>query len=342
MKKILSLLIITLLSVSLIGSIASAGRFGSVIEETLSGWEWELPGWNTVLDFQEKWLISEIWWVEGIRDLLVTIWVQILIPVFVFTGIIIAILWFYKLMTSDSEEETNKSWTYIVYGTIWVVIMVSAWYIANLLVWVDGSWWAGSIFDFEWRSEFDGPELAAQLYNTIAYPFLRIFLNIAMGIMFVILLINALRLIFSPDDNIVSKASWIIVYSILGILAILLSKNIVEFVYGKYDSVVVDLVWGWDGELGKVGKLFWWLGWEWWASIGGDVMARFFWVINRVLGLATFIVTVIIIYLWYMLLIKPNDEESIAKIKRYLVYVIIGIFIIWFSYLLSRMVIITG
>lgn len=340
MKKIFTRITITLLSVSLIGSIASGAKFGSVLEETLSGWEWELPGGNTVLDFQEKWLISEKWWVEGIRDLLVTIWVQILIPVFVFSGIIIAILWFYKLMTSDSEEETNKSRTYIVYGIVWVVIMVSAWYITNLLVWVDGSWWAGSIFDFEWRSEFDGPELAAQLYNTIAYPFLKIFLNIAMGIMFIILLINAFRLIFSPDDNIVSKAIWIMVYSVLGILAILLSKNIVEFVYGKYDSVVVDLTWWWDGELGKVGKLFWWLWWDAWIS--GDVMARFFWVINWVLGLATFIVTIIIIYLWYILLIKPGDEEAIAKIKRYLVYMLIGIFIIWFSYLLSRMVIITG
>lgn len=342
MKKIISILIISLLWVSILGSIASASRFGSILEETLSGGDGELPWGNTVIDYQETGLTGEEWWVEGIRDLLITIGVQILIPVFVFSGIIIAILGFYRLMTSESSEETNKARTYIVYGIVWVVIMVSAWYITNLLVWVDGSGGTWSLFDFEWRSELNGPELAAQLYDMIIYPFLRIFLNLAMWFLFIILLTNAIRLIFSPDDNIVSKAISMIIYSILGILAILLSKNIVELVYGKYDQVVVKLN-GWaEWELWKVGLLFWWLWWEWWVSIWWDVMARFFSVINWVLWLATFIVTVIIIYLWYSLLVRPNDEEAIARIKRYLVYMLVWIFIIWFSYLLSRMVILTG
>jgi len=322
--------------------ITIAGRFQGVLEDTLSGGEGEFPGNNTLLDYQETSLIGEEWWVEGIRDLLITIWVTILIPVFVFAGIIIAILWFYKLMISDSEDETSKARNYMIYWVIWVMIMISAWYITNLLVGADGSWSASSVFDFEWRDGLDGPALAAQIYEMIAYPLLKIFLNLAMGILFIIVMVNAFRMIFSPDDNITSKATSMLVYWVIWVLAILLSKNIVELVYGNYEQVVVQLEPGTEWELGEVGLLFWGLWWDGWVAIWAGALERIRWVINRVLWLATFFVTIIIIYLWYMMLIKPNDEESTKKIKKYLIYMIIGIFIIWFSYLLSRMLILTG
>jgi len=35
-----------------------------------------------------------------------------------FVGIIVAILGFYSLMTSDSEDEAKKAWKYVVYGII--------------------------------------------------------------------------------------------------------------------------------------------------------------------------------------------------------------------------------
>ncbi len=341
MKKICLALVAMFLGLTCVSSVVHAGRFQWVLEDSLSGGEWELPGGNTLLDYQETSLVSEVWWAEGIRDLLITIAVTILIPVFVFAGIIIAILWFYKLMTSEAEDETSKAWNYIIYGVIWVMIMISAWYITNLLVGADGSGSASSVFDFEGRSELDGPALAAQIYEMIAYPLLKIFLNLAMGILFIIVMVNAFKMIFSPDDNIVSKAWSILVYSIIWVLAILLSKNIVELVYGNYEQVIVKLNPGEEWELGEVWLLFGGLGGDWWVTIRASALERIRWVINRVLWLATFIVTVIIIYLGYMMLIKPNDEDSTKKIKSYLIYMIIGIFIIGFSYLLSRMLIVT-
>gem|GEM_PF-5564732 len=40
------------------------------------------------------------------------------------------------------------------------------------------------------------------------------------------------------------------------------------------------------------------------------------------------------------MLFRPDDEEAFKKIKSYLIYALIGIFIIGLSYMLSRLLIV--
>ena len=49
------------------------------------------------------------------RDVIAFIAVKILIPVLTFAGIIVAIIGFYKLFASTSDEDTSKAMKYILW-----------------------------------------------------------------------------------------------------------------------------------------------------------------------------------------------------------------------------------
>jgi hypothetical protein len=51
-------------------------------------------------------------------------------------------------------------------------------------------------------------------------------------------------------------------------------------------------------------------------------------VINWLLGLSTFIVTIIIVYIGYLLLVKPTDEETATKLKSAITRALAGILLI--------------
>ncbi len=323
----------------MISWVADAGRFEDDILQVIDGWANELPNGKTVRDYLETEIITEPIGAESIRDFLIKIWAQVVIPLVVFAGIIISIIGFYKLMFwAWWEEQRRKAIMTIVYGIVGTMIMVSSWYVANKIIWWDGDGGVGKIFDFEERGSLNGVALAADVYNVILYPFIKIFLMFAMAWLFIFVLINAFRLIFNNNEDVQGKSFSMLIYAVVWILVMSLAKTIVEFVYGTYDDVIwkiVDswwLVWWRQGELWRVGKLF--NGVEWW---GGETLTVVRNVVNWVLWLTTFIVVIMFIYLWYMMLISPNDEEAFAKVKKYLLYVIIWIFIIWFSYVIARM-----
>ena len=205
--------------------------------------------------------------------------------------------------------------------------MVSAWYITSLLVGADGTW--GTIFTFSW--DINWWELATTLYQNLAYPFIRLFLSVVLGILFIIVLINGLKMIFGNSDDEQSKVFNMFIYGIVWVLVIALSKTIVELVYGSYEQVT----WPVEDNLGSVWLLFdgvW---------LDGESLKVLRSIINWVLWFAVFIVVLIIIYLGFMMLFRPDSEDAPKKIKTYLIYAVVGIFIIWWSYILSRMLIIT-
>ena len=271
---------------------------------------------------------------ENIRDFIVDIAVNIIIPIMTFVGIIVSILGFYSLMISDSEEETNKAWKYIVFGVIGIIIMISAWYITETLFGVSGTW-ASWVLDFSnFSTQLDGAPLAGQIYAGIIYPFLKIFMFVVIGVLFILVMINAFKYLFSGEEGIEKKALSILIYSVIGIFVILLAKEIVEFIYGSFDTVI-DSVWESEGLIDVGEPLF---------SGGLDVAANFEMlrsIINRVLGAATFIVLLIILYLWYMLLLQPTNEDAIKNIKNYIIYLLIWIFVIGASYIIMRLLLIT-
>ncbi len=341
MKKLISLALTSLFVSSLLSMISfgfaqnnnNGNRYENILEELVSTGEQELPEGKQLIDFLEKpdVLTDGIWWGEWIRNTLINIWVDILLPIFVFLGIITAIIWFYKLMFSESSEDTSSSYRYIVFGILWTVLMVSAWFIATTLVGADGTW--GSVFSFNELDEFDGPQMAVDLYQNLAFPFVQLLLSVILWVLFIIILVMALKMIFGNTEDETKKATNVFIYGVIWVLVISLSKTIVELVYGSYEQVTGPIE---DGNLGSIGLLFDGVVAEGWSSSLSVIRS----IINRILSLAVFIVVVIIIYLGFIMLFRPDDEEAFKKVKSYIVYALIGIFIIGLSYMLSRVLIV--
>ncbi len=255
-------------------------------------------------------------WAEWARDLVIAVLQKIIVPVIVIVGVLMSILWFYEIMSSEKEEEQKKGFRYVLRGVVGIIIILSASFIANRLV---GS---GGVLDF---TQLQGNVAARKLYSLIIFPFLKMIMFVVVGVLFLILLLHMFRFLMNPDDKIKQHARTIIIWNAVGILTILFSKSIVETIFGRQEDVVNP----------NATSL---------ADIGAGVLAdkSFAWlyvVLNWVMGLVGFIVVVLIIVEAINLLRNPTDEKQIDRIKKNFLYIIIGILIIGVSYVVTNFVV---
>ena len=119
---------------------------------------------------------------------------------------------------------------------------------------------------------------------------------IVVGTLFVILLIHVMRFITSSDDKMAANSKNIIVNNIIGIMVIMLSKEIAQAVYGKQDTINKTAT-----DLGDVG-----------TGIFTNTNIKIVYnIINRAMSILGFAILCIIIYQAYMLLINPSDDKQI-------------------------------
>ena len=275
----------------------------STLWEIADNRAWEIGVWNE----RGQW----------IRDFIVNIWKKIILPIVVVIGLLIAFLWFYKLVFSDKEDERKKWTNFFVWWTIWVIIMVAARFITYSLVW--NTWTMGIIWS---NTNFDPATIAERFYNDVLHKFFILAMYLVVLVLFVILVINLIKFMSSPDKEDVSKNSkTIIVWNILWIIIIIFAKNIIEMFYRKVNSWATTL---WQQAPILESKNIWWL----------------YTVLNYFLGFVAFAVTVFIIYQAFLLLTKPDDEQTYKSLKKYFVYAILWIFLIWWVYIIANFFII--
>ncbi len=285
---------------------------------TASWWEIDV-WWQLESRFTWQW----VWWAEWVRDFIARLWLEVLLPIFVFVWVILAIIWFYKLMIATTNEETEKASQFILRWILWIMIMLSAWYLVDQLVWVEQSWQGWVVWMITWWEWWWA--IAGYIYDNLFFPFLRIFIYLVLWILFIFALINALKYIFNDDES--TRSKWIqsLIFATLWIVIIILARSVVEMIYGSYESVT-----DWESNLGEI--------WEWFFNNPDYTVIQN--VINRFLGLATFIMVIMIIYQWYMLLINQTDENGTEKLRKTLLYMFVWIVIIWLSYLIVNMFVI--
>lgn len=286
-------------------------------------------GW--VRDFLQKISSGQVW-AEWFSDLIVNLFVKVVIPILAIAWIVLALVGFFKLMWSTDEAQLKTWWNYLLWWVIWTLLMVSAAWIVMQMVGADGTW--GIIGDIigQWSSP-SWAQIASDIYRKIAYPFIRVILNIIIGILFLMAVGDGFKYIFWKSEEAQKKALSILVFTVVGILIIILAKTLVEAIYGQYDSVVAGdalLVKPWGEDIGEVGD----------GVFEDPQLGMLYTVINWILWLATFLVTVIIIYIGYLLLVQPTNEETATKLKKAITRVIAGILLIWVAYLVANFVII--
>ncbi len=270
---------------------------------------------------------------QGISDFVVKLITKVIIPILALLGIVFAIIGFFKIMATSDEEELKKGWNFILWWIIGTIIMVSAAWIVIQLVGEDGSGWIiGSIIaDGDKPS---GAKIISDLYSKIFYPFIRLVLNIIIWVMFLFAVSQWFKYLFSGDDEAQKQAVAILTYTVVWILIIILAKTLVELTYGKYAAITsgdaLQVKPWWSVDLGKIGD---------WVFEKPEPTLLYT-IINRVLALWTFFVTVIIIYIGYLILVNPTDEEQQTKLKNAITRGLAGILVIGAAYLLANFVII--
>lgn len=262
-----------------------------------------------------------IWGETQIKNFLIYLWQRVLLPMLIIIAVLLALIGFYKLMFSDSDEESKKAKDYITYWVIGIVMMSMAWYIWAQLVWDEWTRWA---YNFGW-GDFDGVLAAQKIYMDIAYPLLKIVVYITAGILFVTLLIHFMQFVWKPEEDITKKTKNILIRNSVWILVILMANKIVETVFGDVQN-----------SAGRVRNL--WDIWEW--LLTNKNFDFLYTVLNRFMGLLSFFILIMIVWQAFEILIKPWDQEWVKKIWKSFVYIFIWLILMGAAYLVSNFFII--
>ena len=251
---------------------------------------------------------------------------------FIVIWIAIAFFWGYKIMMSD-KEESMKEWIRLVaFGVLWIIIMISAKFLATSLVWETGD--GGIIGDQFIETLGKDPnwiEFADELYNKIMYPFIKLILYFVVWALFFVMAGKVVWFVTATDDAAKKKAWWIIIWSIVWILIVMWSKQIVESVIWRQNKVLNEsatwISW-WEAE------------WMWWRLLEFNSIPLVAQVINRVMGLTMFAILVLIIIQWYKIFTKPDDSKTRESLKKAVLYMIIWVLVIGAAYVISNVLVI--
>jgi len=235
-------------------------------------------------------------------------------------GVFMVFIGVYKMMSTDKEDAIKEGGSLVIYGVIGIIIMVSARFIGNTLV--D----TVIIKNLQSGVGLKGLLVAESLYDNIMIPFLKIAAYLASGALFFIMAIRVFSFLTSQDEAVKKKATGLIIRSVIGIIVILAATQVVEAVFGKRADVINQSA----VDIGDVGM----------GIYDVQTIPIIYTVINRIMGLTTLAVLILIIFQTFQLLTKPDSADNIGKIKKTLMYVAIGVVIIGAGYVISNVLII--
>ena len=260
------------------------------------------------------------------------------IDIFIVIWIAVAFIWAYEIMTSDKEESMKKWIRLVAFWVIWIIIMVSARFIANWLVWDEG--W---IISEQWKDPSHNPSwiaFADNLYKNIMFPFIKLALYFVVGALFFVMVGKAISFLMATDDSAKKKAWGIIIWCVVWILIVMWSKQIVEAVMWSQNSVlkikgkVVDGVRIEDSPV-RIDE-------QWNPILEFGSIPLIAQVINWIMGLTMLAIVVLIIIQWYQIFTKPDDPKTRENLKKTILYIIIWILVIGAAYVISNVLVLNN
>lgn len=287
-------------------NVIEANRFDSSLNKSILPIKWNLDA--------AEWSL----WIQWVQNFIFKKVMDIVFPIILVLGLITASIWFYKLLFSDWEDAAKDWMKFIIYWVLWIVIITSAKYI----------WWVlfNDIFA-SWNMSVMSPvDVAQQLYEKIAFPFIKIIIYLVLWFLFITLAFRVLTFIMSWDDSIKKKAMGIILWDVIAMFIVIGSKQIIEAIYGKKEQVL------------NVNAQNLWDIWTW--ILADKNIPILYTVISWILWLSALAILIIIIIQSLQLLLKPDDAEKVKKIRKSIIFIFIWVLIIWAWYILTNVLII--
>lgn len=329
-KKILWAFVLSVFSLANLSmfNIASAQTtvYDSVLDNTTDSTSLSSAiKWDVVSDGRKATLFNNQ--VEKIISYVIDVFIVIWIAMAFFGG--------YEIMTSDKEEKMKEWIRFVAFGVIWVIIMVSARFLAKSLVWDSG------IITEEFANESgytpNWIQFADNLYNNIMYPFIKIALYLVIWALFFVMAGKVIGFVTATDDSAKKNAAWIIIRCVVWILIVMWSKQIVEAVMWSQDEVLKTAV-AWPNGESAPSRID-----EQWNTIlefgSIPLIAQ---VINWVMWLTMLIILILIIIQWYKIFTKPDDPKTRETLKKAIIYILVWVIVIGAAYVISKFLVINN
>lgn len=238
-------------------------------------------------------------WANGIKDFIIRIAKDVKNIFYAIATIYFLVITIRLLFASNSEEsfESYKKW--LIWITIWIVVMQMsyAFVISVYDKWV--SWFAWSII------------------NTIFIPIIRLLESLA-SIFFLLIAIYSFIRLLSANWEKEKIKKWIdsIVYATIWIFLVLLSSKIIIAIYWNY-----NISGSWLSFIDKEDNFT-------------SLFTLFIKLINWVNWFVAIITLIMIMYWWANIIFAGWDDEKMKKWRTTILYAFIWILILTISYLI--------
>jgi hypothetical protein len=284
-------------------------------------WFWNInvtidsPNWWTerniyLKDFWENekefFNIEENWW-RWIFYTLVQIAHSLKNFLFYLATIFYLIIAIKLIIAENTEEQITKFKKWIVWITIWLIIMQIAFSFTISL-------YAKNI----WES------LAFDFISNIVNPLIWLLEVLASFFFIWVAIFSYYRLVTAWwNEEETKRAKMSIVYAIMWFILLKLAKIIVEWVYWKLECKAETIAW-YDIVTTKCI----------WNARLDTVSDTFIQIINWMNWFIGIITILLIIYAWFIILFSSWEEEKVKKAKNTLIYIAIWLFLLVANYLI--------
>lgn len=275
----------------------------------------DLTGFSALLDGRFFYSgVTNISW-TGLRNILFSIFRSLAVILFI-VAVVVAFIAAIRLFLSDASEENFQKWIYTL-----------VWSAAGLLL---AAFAYGIIVAFErqtsvtWLTTLNG-DTVFNFVTSIIYPLINFLRYIAATCFFLAALYAFYRMIVSVwNEEGFQSGKSIFFGAALGFVIMLLAEPIVKVIYWWGNCDGRQSLFGISTScVNRVFDLEWWLA----------IIIKWIVFLNGFIALVTLLM---IMYAGALILINRGDEEKIGQAKRIIMYAIIGVFIILFSYVLYR------
>lgn len=158
------------------------------------------------------------------------------------------------------------------------------------------------------------------------FPFIKFTMYFIIGILFVLALLRTIQLVMSTKDDMKQKAITIIQRNAFGIIIIIFAKELIEAIYGTQAEVVNSNA----QSLGQIGS----------GVLANKDIPFVYTVINWGMSLLAIFIVVMIIVQAIQLLSNPTDEATQKKMRKNVIYTLIGLVIMGTAYVVTNFLII--
>ncbi|MDD3646370.1 MAG: hypothetical protein PHH06_03085 [Candidatus Gracilibacteria bacterium] len=227
---------------------------------------------------------------------------------FFLATIFLMVIVFRVLFMDNTEEEMEKFKKGVIWITIGIIVMQSAYA------------YTVTLYDQQISRE-----LGFRFVENIVYPLIGL-LEVLASIFFLGVAIMAFYKMITAngDEEKAKSGKMTIVYAIIGFIMIKLAKLIVSGIYGKIDSCGSGTSLISTSTSASCIKA---------ADIHGfaKVMLE---VINWMNGFIGIVVIIMIIYAGLQIILSAGDEEKLKKAKSAIIYIVIGLILLAINYLI--------